>query len=604
MRIHYTVRLDRPNLHVVGFEATVEAIPPGPFHVLFPEWIPGHYSIMNNARHVQDLRAYVGRRQVPAWKTDKQTWEVETGGASRVTIRYDFYAHHLSSGASFFDDTQCHLNVACFLYVQGHQDAACSLSVEARPRGWEVATGLRRDGPNRWSAPNYDDFVDCPVKVGRFLHETFRVAGKDHHVVLSELGDTAKRLPRLVKDTKACVQWFADVFGGLPYEDYWFLWDLHPTRCKGGALEHKNSTHLALPIRLDSEDEEDYQRIVAVACHEYFHLWNVKRIRPKPLGPFDYTKEQHTTDLWIAEGITDYYTWYALERCGIFTAKQYLTWVARYVDNLGDMPGRESMTVREASWDTWYQSFWNSRYAPEETNALNRYVDYYTKGSLVGAMLDVEMLAATNGRRGLHDVFVAMLESADEPEGYDAGAFEDEVERLAGKVVRNRLERWVGTTDPLPFKATFARAGLEFLSVDPTKDEDARKSRRKVVGTLGLEVEDERDFPRVRNAIPGGAAADAGLEKGDLLLAVDGRRLSKDEWRRMFRSVEVGRAFELTYFRHERLRTTAIVPKPSTRRIAKFRVAPKPTEAQARVRRAWLGPKVPAFTTDLDPTKP
>jgi predicted metalloprotease with PDZ domain len=604
MRLHFQVRLDRPHLHLLGVEMRIEGVPPGPLRVRMPEWLPGHYSIMNNARFVQDLEAHAGRRRLPAWKTDKQTWEIETGGARTVVIRYDFFAHTLTSGASCFDDTQCHINGGnAFLYPVGGQGAPCTLSFADVPRGWRVATGLVRRGRNRWWAPDYDDFIDCPVKVGTWREATFRVRGKAHHIVLSDLGDTAERLPRYARDCRKFVSWFADRMGGLPYADYWFLCDYHPTRSQGGALEHKNSTHLALPARLDSEDEEDYHRIVAVSCHEYFHLWNVKRIRPRPLGPFDYTKEQHTTDLWIAEGLTDYYTWYALARSGILSAKQYLTYLARTCDSLADMPGRETMTLREASWDTWTQSFWNARQSAEETNALNRYVNYYTKGGIVGALLDIEILAATRGRRGLDAVFRALMKTAGEAEGFEPGAFEDAVERIAGNGVRDRLERWVGTTEPLPYVRTFAKAGLRFSLEEPSRDEEAKKHRRKVVGTLGLEVDDDREFLRVRNAIPGGPAARAGLWKGDLLLAADGRRLAKDDWRRLLGEARPGRPIRIAHFRHERLRTATVVPQENPRTVARFAVVEGASPEAERVRRAWLG-RVPVFKTASDPTQP
>jgi predicted metalloprotease with PDZ domain len=597
MRLHYTVSLARPNVHLLGIEVQIEGAPHGPLRVSMPEWIPGHYSLMNNARFVQDLRAFAKGREVPAWKVDKQTWEVEAGGAPKVTVRYDLFARTLSSGASSFDDTQCHINGGnAFLYVDGHQDAGCTISFRDKPRTWKVATGLVAEGTNRWSAPTYDDFIDCPVKVAPIHHETFRVRGKAHHVVVSDLGDSVRRLPRLVKDIKAFVTWLADMFQGLPYEDYWFLFDLHPGRCKGGALEHKNSTHLALPIRLDSDDEEDYERIVAVACHEYFHTWNVKRIRPRPLGPFDYKTEQHTTDLWIAEGLTDYYTYYALQQAGVFSTKTYLKWVARYVDNLHDMPGRNKMSIRESSWDTWTQSFWNSRLAFEDTNSLNRYVDYYTKGSIVGAMLDVEIRAATEGRKGLEDVFRALWRTADLPEGFEQGEFEDAVERIAGRAVRTRLERWVGTPDALPYAAVFAKAGLRAFFEPPTKDEDTKKTRRKILGAFGIEVNDVHDPVHVRNVDPDSPAAEAGLDAGDVVLALDGRRVTKDEWRRLFREAAERSSVEVTFFRQDQLRTTRLRPRPDERKVTRFEVLDVGGDAK-RVRDGWLGKKLEPFTT-------
>jgi predicted metalloprotease with PDZ domain len=590
MRARYTIRLQDPDHHVIAVEALFEGLPQGPVRVAMPEWVPGHYARQNNARFVQDLSATVAGRPVAVRKVDAQSWEVETHGAARLTLSYDVFGHHLGSSACCFDDTQCQIHGgAAFLYVRGQQDAPSELVIGRKPAGWKVATGLRSAGKDRWRAPTYDDLIDTPVKIGRFHHETFRVKGVPHHVVVSELGDTAKNLPRLVKDTKAFVTWVGEMFGGFPYRDYWFLHDLSPTRCKGGALEHKNSTHLALQLRLDSADPEDYAWIAAVACHEYFHTWNVKRIRPKPLGPFDLSTEQHTTDLWIAEGLTDYYAWYALRRAGVLSAKDYLTYLGRYVDRLHDMPGRASMTLREASWETWNQSFWVARHSAEVTNATNRFVDYYTKGALVGALLDIEMLAATKGRRGVADVFRALWKRADRPEGFAQGEFEAEVRRLAGPEVARRLERWVGTTSPVDFATTFAKAGLQFTLEKPSKDEDAHKRRRKILGAYGMELDDAGAFPALVNVVPGSPAARAGLNRGDVLLAADGERLTRDAWGRLLKERPTGRPVEIAFFRYERLRKTRVLPENDRRLVARFKELPKAGRAQQAVRRKWLG---------------
>jgi predicted metalloprotease with PDZ domain len=597
MRARYTIRLEAPHHHVIAVEAAFEGVPAGPVRVAMPQWVPGHYAIQNNARFVQDLRAFVGRKPVRTTKVGNQAWEVETGGATAFTLRYDVFGHHLGSSACFYDDTQCQIHGgAAFLYVLGHQDAPSELVVAKKPADWKVATGLVPAGRERWKAPTYDDLIDCPIKIGRFLHETFTVKGVKHHVVVSELGDTAKNMGRLVKDTKDFVTWVGAMFGGFPYEDYWFLYDLSPTRCKGGALEHKNSTHLALQLRLDSTDPEDYAWIVAVGCHEYFHTWNVKRIRPQPLGPFDLTCEQHTTDLWIAEGLTDYYAWYALRRSGVHTPREYLTFLGRYVDRLHDMPGRASMTLREASWETWNQSFWTARHSSEETNSLNRFVDYYTKGAVVGALLDIELRAATGARKGLDDVFRALWKTHDAPQGFAQGDFEDVVEKIGGKALRRTLEGWVGSTKPLDYAATFRKAGLTFTLEAPTKDEDGARRRRKILGGYGMELDDAKEFPSVTNVVPGTPAARAGVNRGDQLLAADGQKLTRDAWGRHLKQRKAGEPVELTLFRYEHLRRVRVVPEVDKRHVARFAADPKASKAQVAVRKAWLGSAEPVDT--------
>lgn len=597
MRVRYVLSLARRREHTLGIDMEITGLSASEptLLVAMPAWIPGHYVIMDNARHVVDLAAFDGRKRLSVRKTDKQTWAIEKGEAKSVTVRYGYWARTLSSSASYLGEDQCHVNGGNgFLYVVGHTtDAPCDLSIVEKPAGWGVATGLPRVGRDRYRAENYDVLVDSPVKVGVFHHRVFRVMGKKHHLVVTDFGHDASWLPELEKATKKYVEWFARMFRGLPYDEYWFLYDLHPTRCSGGALEHANSTHLTLPARLDTTDVNEKDRIVVVGAHEYFHLWNVKRIRPTPLGPFDYTKEQHTSDLWIAEGLTDYYCYYALLRSGVWDEKRYFTWVGRYVDRLQDMPGRKSMTAREASWDSWTNGGYAARRGLEDADATNRFVDYYTKGSLVGAVLDVEIRAATNGRRGLDDVFRRVWRRWERP--LSPGEFEREVERVGGKAVRRLLEKYVGTTAPFDVRRHFAKAGVVTTYAPAEESPEkwppavAAKARRRVLGSLGIEIDDNGEMPRIVNVDHDSPAEVAGLDKGDLLLAADGERLSKDGARRVLVKKPAGKAFSLAFFRHDRLLLRKVVPVKDARTTARLSLDKKPSPSALRVRRRWLG---------------
>jgi predicted metalloprotease with PDZ domain len=598
MKIRYTLSLARPKTHLIGVRMEIRGHEDCPLRVALPAWIPGHYGIMDNARFVERLRATQGGERLAVEKLDKQTWEIACGPAQPVVVSYDLYAHTLSSSASWFGEDQCMINGgATFAYVVGHVGAPCELVIEDRPRAWRVATGLDRAGPDRYRAPSYDVLIDCPTKIGVFHDRTFRVAGKTHHVVVTDFGDTAERLPALTADIRKFVEWFAKMFRGLPYREYWFLFDLHPTKCSGGALEHLNSTHLTLPARLDTDDALDRDRITVVAAHEFFHLWNVKRMRPRPLGPFDYSKEQHTTDLWIAEGLTDYYCYYALVKCGVFTPKRYFTWVGRYVDRLNDMPGRAHMTVRESSWETWTGGYGKMRASAEVTNVANTFADYYTKGSLIGQVIDCEMRAATKGRKGLDEVFRRMMKRAGRPEGFPRGEFEDEVERVAGSGVRRLLEAYVGTTKPIAYARHFAKAGIEFSYGPVDAAYETSKGRRRILGAYGMELDDGGALLRVVNVDPGSPAEAAGIDKGDLLLSADGRRLTKDDWRRILTAKPSGEPVRVALFRHDELLSLRVTPRRDGRLAARFTLPAKPPASTRRVRDTWLLPRMEPFTT-------
>jgi predicted metalloprotease with PDZ domain len=605
MRVRYTISLARPKTHRIGVEMAVSGLTEPVLRVAMPAWVPGHYAIMDNARLVHGVEARAGGRRLAVAKTDKQTWEVATGGAKDVVVSYDVFGRTLSSSATWFAEDQCQIHGGTvFLYVVGGQSAPCELRIVDRPRAWKVATGLPRTGPDRYRATDYDVLVDSPVKIGVFRDETFRVDGKTHHVVVTDFGHDMAWLPEMVRRHRLFVEWFAKMFRRLPYDDYWFLYDLHDTRCTGGALEHANSTHLTLPMRIDTDDAVDRERIVVVGAHEYFHLWNVKRMRPKPLGPFDYTKEQHTTDLWVAEGLTDYYCYYGLLRAGVFTPPQYFRWVGHYVDRLNDMPGRRTMSIRESSFETWTGSFWRARSYSEDADALNAFVDYYTKGSLVGAVLDVSIRAATRGRKGLDEVFRRMMRRAGRPEGFAQGEFEDEVERVAGRRVRTRLERWVGTPEPVDFRREFRKAGLDLRFEPAPAAYDKSKIRRKIAGRLGLEVDDAGALLRVNHVEAGSPGEAAGIDRGDVLLAFGGERLTKDGWRKVLGRARPGRAVEVAFFRHERLLRREVVPRDDTRLVARFSLLPRPGADARRVRDAWLGRRVEPFTSSPTPPAP
>jgi predicted metalloprotease with PDZ domain len=261
------------------------------------------------------------------------------------------------------------------------------------------------------------------------------------------------------------------------------------------------------------------------------------------------------------------------------------------------------MSVRESSWETWTGAFWKARSSVEDTNVLNTFVDYYTKGSLVGAVLDVEMRAATDGRKGLDEVFRRMFRRAGRPEGFSQGEFEDEVERVAGRRVRTALERWVGTPEPIDFRAHFRKAGVRLTFEEAPASYEKSKIRRKIVGTMGIEADDGGTLLRVNHVQTGSPAEEAGVDKGDLLLAADGERLTKDRWRKVLKKKRRGKPVTFALFRHERLLERTVVPGEETRLVARFSLDAEAGADARRVRTAWLGRGVKPFTSRSTPAK-
>ncbi|HLG43272.1 MAG TPA: hypothetical protein VI643_07895, partial [Planctomycetota bacterium] len=338
-RIAYTLSFPRPSNHLVDVEIEIREAHAPFIDLVMPAWIPGSYRIRDFARNVQDFRA--GRFR----KIDKSTWRVETGGRATVRARYRVYAFELSVRTSHVDGDHAHLNPAGLcMYVSGRMDEPCELRI-APPPGWKVATGLpRRNGA--WVAESYDHLADCPVEVSKFLRRDFRVRGRGHEFVVCGPGNYDLR--GLVRDAAKIVEAGARLFGGLPYDRYVFI--LHATDGIGGGLEHRNSTSLMFP-RLDFKPRENYRRALNLIAHEYFHLWNVKRILPQAFRPYDYTREVYTDLLWLMEGFTDYYALLLVSRAGLITAKEAREALGKWFEGYHLKPGRRVQSLTESSFD-------------------------------------------------------------------------------------------------------------------------------------------------------------------------------------------------------------------------------------------------------------
>ena len=595
MRVHYDVRWGNPATHLFEIEMRVEGVPGNPLEVAMPAWIPGAYEVLDSAKHLSRFQARGRRGALPFRKTDKQTWRIACPGERTVTIRYLCYGNTVGCISSSLDASHGHLTGGTlFLYVVGGVESPSTLRVRC-PAGWKIATGLESAGErNTFRAPDYDVLIDGPVEVGDYLHDRFTVAGRPHHLAIHPYGKEKKNRERLRRDVRKFVGFYADMFGGFPFREYWFLFHLHPTLAKGGALEHLNSTHLTLPFYLDSEDPEDYDRLVDVASHEYFHLWNVKRIRPKGLGPFDYSKEVLTPDLWVAEGLTDYYAPLALRRAGVWDYAKYFKRVARGIDRLADMPGRRWMSVKESSWETWTQAFWHRPFSRDDANLLNQFTDYYTKGALIGLALDLEIRRRSAAKRSLDDVFRRLHEDGtSSAEGYPPGAFEAVASETAGADLKPFFRDYVEGTREMDLARILRPAGLRVRRSPRAKKDDEGKYVRKILGSFGIEVDDRSEALRIVNVFPDSPAQAAGLDRDDVLVAADGEKLTSRNWRSVLKEKKPGRPVDFALFRHERLHHIRAVPACDQRLVTRIEVDPRAGRAARRLREAWLGRDLP-----------
>ena len=397
--ISFTVAMSKPYTHLLEVEMRVK-IPanlqvPNESDLVMPVWTPGSYLIREFERHVQDFAADADGRALDWTKVNKNTWRVKTGGARQWRATYRVYANELTVRTSELNSDHAFWNNATLLmYPAGYLNAPSTLRVVPDPAGRSPPACPQVPGqPNTFRAENFDVLYDSPVEVSNFKELDFQVRGVPHRIVIDGEGNYDPE--RLRADVQKIVEAETAMFGGIPYHDYTFI--LHLRSNTGGGLEHLNSTALGFR-RFNFSTEKNYRSFLALVAHEFFHLWNVKRIRPDALGPFDYTKENYTRLLWVAEGITEYYGHLMVRRAGLISDQVYLDHLAQQIQDFQETPGRQVMSAEEASFDSWIKF-----YRPDE-NSVNSQISYYDKGELLGLLLDLDIRRRTNNAKSLDDV--------------------------------------------------------------------------------------------------------------------------------------------------------------------------------------------------------
>jgi predicted metalloprotease with PDZ domain len=580
--IAFTVTVPRPWTHLLEVEMRVTGVPSGEsVDLVMPVWTPGSYVLREYARNVQDFAA-VGAdgKPLPWHKASKNIWRVERGGATAFIVRYRVYANVLRVQEAEVTDTHAFWNnAAVLLHVAGRLDAPATLTIQP-PVGWKVATGLTATGPNAFRAPDFDTLYDCPVEISAFAEIAFTVRGVPHRLVIDGAGNYDSE--RVRRDVQKVVETEAKMMGEIPYENYTFI--LHLRSGAGGGLEHKNSTALGFSPYGFRKDES-YQGFLTLIAHEFFHLWNVKRIKPDALGPFDYGRENYTRLLWVAEGITSYYGGLHVRRAGLMSADDYLKSLARSMASLDQTPGRKEMSLEEASFDAWIKY-----YRPDE-NAANSQVSYYEKGALVGLLLDLTIRQRTGGTKSLDDVMRTLYtDYARKNENYTPEDFQRVCEATAGGSLDGFFSRFVRGRDELDYDTTLSAVGLRLERAAPDKDgkpaaPEAFLGARLVADPAGVRV----------TAVPSDTPAyDQGLSAGDLLVALDGVRVTTpDAITDRLQERKPGDTVPLTLFRGDSLRTLDV--KLGGRIRPSYRLIPlnDASEVQKKAFKAWLAADFP-----------
>lgn len=533
--IRYRIVPERPEAHLYRVACTVAEPDPSGQEFALPAWIPGSYMVRDFARHVVSIRAETRGKPLAIDKLDKHTWRVQPA-AGPVTVTCEIYARDLSVRGAYLDARHAFFNGACvFLRPRGLEGAPCEVEIlkpgGARYRNWIAATAMTRNGAKphgfgAYAAADYDELIDHPVAMGELTHATFRVCGVPHEIAITgrHRADTA----RLARDLKRLCEHHIRFFGEpAPMKRYVFL-----VTALGegyGGLEHRASTALLcsredLPRKGEAQTSERYRTFLGLASHEYFHTWNVKRIKPAAFTPYDLDRESYTTLLWAFEGVTSYYDDLALVRCGLIGPKDYLELIGRAITTHLRAPGRRRQNLAESSFDAWIKY-----YRPDE-NSPNANVSYYGKGSLVALCLDLTIRNKTRGRKSLDDVMRALWRRYGlTGEGVEEDGIERVAEEVTGLKLRRAFDDWLRSTRELPLRTLLAGHGVEMAlrPAESSSDKGGRAASAKTAGGLALLGAGARasgEDAVLTHVLEGGAAQQSGMAAGDAIVALDGLR--------------------------------------------------------------------------------
>jgi predicted metalloprotease with PDZ domain len=583
MPVRYDVSAEDPKNHLIQVLIDIPDVTGSALDLVLPSWIPGSYHILDQARNLRGMRATQAGTgaALPVSKQDKARWRVTTEGSSRVEVRYEAYAHSLEVHS--IDSTQEHLflNAGAFLpYVDGRDREPIEVAVHvAAP--WRVYTELPEIGksPARFRARDYDELVDEPIDCGTPVELTVRPAGIPHRILICGRGGNFEA-HRVETDVAKISEAAMRLMGGSPLQHYTFFYHLADASATSwGGLEHKNSTAIVVP-RSSFRPEEAYRDVLYTTAHEYFHLYNVKRIRPRVLGPFDYTKEVYTHLLWAMEGSTEYFGWLLLLRAGLLPPPKFLEQVAKSVQRYVNTPGRKVASLEELSFDAWIDL-----YKPYEETP-NQSVSYYLKGGLVTLCLDLEIRHQSEGKSSIEAVFRSLWE---EYGAKDRGLEEQEIlpvaNRVTGLDLTDFFQRYISGVAEIDFAQFLGYAGLKLnpLETPPGKEDEPP------AGWLGVLLKEQDGRARIATVLEDGPARRAGLSPGDEIIALDGQQVGHTELPKALQRFPPGTSVEVTVFRRGFL--TSVPVETGKAPPEKLLIVPvdDATPIARRVHEGWLG---------------
>ncbi len=579
--VSYRVSMSQPHSHLFEVQAHFPASG-DVLEVALPVWTPGSYLVREYARHVQELKVTtVDDKPLAFTRTDKRSLKIQAGNKP-VRLHYKVYANELTVRTSHLDGSHGYFNGATlFYYAQALRNREHRVAIHP-PKGWTATSSLEHQGME-FLAPNYDELVDSPFEIGEHTPIKFTAAGVPHEIVL--WGEPVLDEKKLVNDLTRLVETEAAMFGGLPKDLKRYVFYIYGTDKGRGGLEHKASTALLFP-RTGFSSSKGWEDFLTLAAHEYFHLWNVKRVKPKALVPFDYSQENYTQLLWAFEGGTSYYDNLITRRSGLLSAPRYLVRMGESFTALHTTPGRKVLPLGESSWLSWVK-----HYRPDE-NSPNSNISYYLKGEIVCCLLDLTIRQATKNAKSFDDVMRLLWDRY----GDESGVPEDGVERAAAEVagidLKAFFDRAIRGTEELDY-SVFAHVGLEarFRVRESASDKGGTSPRvkekeEKPRGWLGVLT---RGQSTIASVLDGSPAMEAGLYPDDDVLALDGLKVDGQALIGRCEEKKPGDKVVVTLFRRERLTDVEVTLGQKPADAVYLARVDRPTEEQKAAYRSWLG---------------
>jgi predicted metalloprotease with PDZ domain len=588
-RISYTLAMTRPTTHLFEVSIAIET-PPGPvpafLDLQMPLWQPGRYSNADFAKNVQEFSARAGSQALTFEKVDSQTWRVETRGNRAFSVAYKVFGNDLSGTYAQLDGTHGNFNGGeIFMYVAGHKQDAVELRIQP-PSGWRAING-DSETPNQthWKYSNYELLIDSPTEVGPdWTLDEFSTGGKNYRVVVHSRGNEGGLRPNLVRDLRRIVDTEVAMWGTPEFDRYTFMYHFANDNRSFDGMEHLSSTQIINGGNL--ADPGVMARALEDAAHEFFHVWNVKRLRPAALGPWDWTRPANTKSLWIAEGLTQYYGNLMMRRAGLWNDARYLSELNGSLDYVENSPGTRLMSAVDASLAA---PFIDSAVHRQQTNLANTSITYYVKGELIGTVMDLTIRGRTKGSRSLDDVFRLMYDEfyVKAPNasyylkgrGYTEEDFVRALSRVAGTDMQGFYDRYIRGVEVLPYDDAFAVVGLRLV-----KTADDRMSSGIVIDRTGAGLR--------LGALPtDGPAARSGLQQGDQVVAIGGSLVNRTNWQAVLERFNPGDRVKVQVERFDRTVDVELVlgePASFTYRLEDLRDV---SDEARRLRAGWLSGK-------------